>query len=57
VAEALGVEAKIVHILLMPLGAFDTSRARRELGYVPAVSLNDGLKRAAAWYRDEGLIG
>ncbi len=30
----------------------DTSRARDELGFEPAVSLKDGLKREIDWYRD-----
>jgi nucleoside-diphosphate-sugar epimerase len=28
-------------------------KARRELGYTPAVPLDDGLRRAAAWYRSQ----
>jgi nucleoside-diphosphate-sugar epimerase len=36
--------------------AFDTAKARRVLGFAPAVDLEDGLRRTAAWYRDEGLL-
>jgi nucleoside-diphosphate-sugar epimerase len=36
--------------------AFDTSRARVELGYRPAVDLREGLRRTAAWYRENQLI-
>jgi dihydroflavonol-4-reductase len=36
--------------------AFDTSRARQELGYAPAVDLADGIHRTAAWYREQGLL-
>jgi nucleoside-diphosphate-sugar epimerase len=31
---------------------FDLTAAKRELGYVPAVSTHEGLKRLAAWCRD-----
>lgn len=31
--------------------AFDITRARRELGYAPAVSLREGIERTLAWYR------
>ena len=31
--------------------SLDTSKARREIGYVPHVSLNDGLRRTIDWYR------
>lgn len=30
----------------------DTSRARAELGFAPAVSFDEGLRREIAWYRD-----
>jgi nucleoside-diphosphate-sugar epimerase len=33
--------------------AFDISRARTELGYAPAVSLRDGIRRTLAWYRQQ----
>ena len=36
--------------------AFDTTRARTELGYSPKVDLEDGIKRTADWYRSEGLL-
>jgi dihydroflavonol-4-reductase len=36
--------------------AFDTSRARTELGFVPCVDLEEGIRRTAAWYRQEGLL-
>jgi nucleoside-diphosphate-sugar epimerase len=28
-------------------------KARRELGYSPAVPMLEGIRRAAAWYRQE----
>lgn len=36
--------------------AFDTTRARTELGYSPAVDLEEGIHRTADWYRSEGLL-
>jgi len=36
--------------------AFDISKAKRVLGYQPAVSLDDGIRRTAAWYKSEGLL-
>jgi len=36
--------------------AFDISRARRELGYAPKVSLREGIERTLAWYRDKGWV-
>ena len=36
--------------------AFDTTRARRELGFAPAVDLVEGVRRTAAWYREQGWL-
>jgi len=36
--------------------AFDTTRARTELGFAPAIDLEEGIRRTAAWYRREGLL-
>jgi nucleoside-diphosphate-sugar epimerase len=36
--------------------AFDTARARAELGFAPKVDLEEGIHRTAAWYRAEGLL-
>ncbi len=36
--------------------AFDTTRARTELGYAPQVDLEDGIHRTADWYRAQGLL-
>ncbi|HUQ86362.1 MAG TPA: NAD-dependent epimerase/dehydratase family protein [Vicinamibacterales bacterium] len=36
--------------------AFDTTRARTELGYSPKIDLEEGIKRTAEWYRSEGLL-
>jgi nucleoside-diphosphate-sugar epimerase len=36
--------------------AFDITRARQELGYVPAVGLREGIRRTLDWYRRAGWI-
>jgi nucleoside-diphosphate-sugar epimerase len=36
--------------------AFDIGRARRELGYVPKVGLEEGLRRTGRWYREKGYL-
>jgi 2-alkyl-3-oxoalkanoate reductase len=36
--------------------AFDISKAKRELGYTPKIGLDEGLRRAYAWYRAEGML-
>ena len=36
--------------------AFDISKARRELGYAPATDLETGVRKTAAWYREQGWI-
>lgn len=36
--------------------AFSIDKARRLLGYTPGVSLEDGLRRTAEWYRAENLL-
>lgn len=36
--------------------AFDTTRARKELGFNPKVDLDEGIRRTARWYRSEGLL-
>jgi 2-alkyl-3-oxoalkanoate reductase len=36
--------------------AFKIDKARRELGYEPAVGLDEGLRRAYEWYRQEGMV-
>jgi nucleoside-diphosphate-sugar epimerase len=36
--------------------AFDISRARKELGYRPAIGLREGIHRTLAWYREQGWI-
>ena len=36
--------------------AFDTTRARTELGFAPKVDLEEGIHRTAQWYIQEGLL-
>ncbi len=36
--------------------AFDTTRARTEIGFAPKVDLEEGIARTAAWYRVENLL-
>lgn len=36
--------------------AFDIGRAKREIGYAPAVELDEGLRRTAEWYRRMGYL-
>lgn len=36
--------------------AFDISKAKDELGYVPKVGLEEGLTKTAEWYRSEGYL-
>jgi nucleoside-diphosphate-sugar epimerase len=36
--------------------AFDISRARREIGYAPAVGLREGIARTLEWYRSNRWI-
>lgn len=36
--------------------AFDTTRAREELGYNPAIGLEEGIHLTAEWYRAQGLL-
>jgi len=36
--------------------AFDISHARKELGFAPAVSLAEGIRRTLAWYREHRWI-
>lgn len=36
--------------------AFEISKAREELGFAPRVGTEEGVRRTAAWYRDQGLL-
>jgi len=36
--------------------AFDITRAKKELGYVPRIGLDEGLKRTGQWYKEKGYL-
>lgn len=36
--------------------AFSIDKAKRDLGYAPHISIDEGLGRTAAWYREEGYL-
>jgi nucleoside-diphosphate-sugar epimerase len=36
--------------------AFDITRARTEIGFSPAVTLEDGIRRTLTWYREHGWL-
>ena len=36
--------------------AFDSSRAKAEIGYAPRVGLRDGIAGTLAWYREAGWL-
>ena len=36
--------------------AFRIDRARRELGFAPAVGLDEGIRRTLAWYKERGWL-
>jgi dihydroflavonol-4-reductase len=36
--------------------AFDTTRARTQLGYAPQIDLDEGIRRTAQWYKDQKLL-
>ena len=38
----------------IPVRLMDDGRARRDLGFVPRVPLEEGLRRTLAWYRQNG---
>jgi nucleoside-diphosphate-sugar epimerase len=36
--------------------AFDITRAKKDLGYRPAIDLDEGLRRTGAWYKEKGYL-
>jgi nucleoside-diphosphate-sugar epimerase len=60
--EALPVPRRVLPLtrsrvrFMLQNRAYDGSRAREELGFVPSVDLADGLSRTVAWYRANGLL-
>ncbi|MEW5855163.1 MAG: SDR family NAD(P)-dependent oxidoreductase [Myxococcota bacterium] len=59
IARVVGVAPRIEHIEPRPGDVLrliaDTTQARGLLGFAPNVSLEDGLTRLHAWYRDAGV--
>ena len=46
---------KTLHFFTHPR-SFDISKARRVLGYRPLVTLEEGVRRTLAWYREKGYV-
>ena len=38
-------------------GSYSIEKARKALGYSPAVDLDEGMRRSEEWLRAEGLLG
>jgi len=36
--------------------AFDIRKAKREIGYLPRVGLDEGLRRTGDWYRSRNML-
>jgi nucleoside-diphosphate-sugar epimerase len=36
--------------------AFKIDKAKKELGYIPRIGIDEGLQRTGKWYRDEGYL-
>ena len=36
--------------------AFKIDKAKQELGYIPKIGIDEGLKRTAEWYKQEGYL-
>ncbi len=36
--------------------AFSIDKAKKDLGYIPKIGIDEGLKRTAVWYKKEGYI-
>ena len=55
--EVTGFEGRVVWDTSQPEGQqrrrFDISKARRDLGFEPRVSLREGLRRTVEWYRSQ----
>jgi len=61
VAKNLGKEAKIERLPLqpgdVPMTCADISRAQRELGYQPAVNIEEGVHRFVEWFKEAHRLG
>ena len=60
VCRPLGIDPPL-HVrrceFYMKARAFSNAKAKRVLGFQPKVTMADGVRRTAAWYAAEGLIG
>jgi nucleoside-diphosphate-sugar epimerase len=56
--SALGLRPPLFESVsfLMADRVLDITRAQRELGFNPRVSVSDGVRRTAEWYGREGLL-
>ncbi len=57
--KAVGREAPLTRAkvdFFLKHRAYDTAKARRLLGFVPRVPLDEGLPRTIAWYREHGWL-
>jgi nucleoside-diphosphate-sugar epimerase len=60
--EALPVARRVLPLtrsrvrFMLQNRAYDGSRAREELGFVPRVGLKEGLAKTVAWYQENGLL-
>jgi len=56
IAQSLGRYVQALHVLgeLKDTIACDISRARKELGYDPAVALYDGMRASVRWCLERG---
>jgi nucleoside-diphosphate-sugar epimerase len=56
IAQAVGRYVQVLHVLgeLKDTIACDISRARKELGYEPAVALYDGMRASVRWCLERG---
>ena len=54
----LGVEVPVLYryALFVTQKAYDISRAREELGFVPTASVREGVHAMLAWYREAGHL-
>jgi len=56
IGEAVGKQPQVTQLPFQPgdveITFADISRAKEELGYAPDVPIEEGIKKAVAWYRD-----
>jgi GDP-L-fucose synthase len=56
-SEVTGFKGRVVWDAGQPEGQqrrrFDVSKARRDLGFAPRVTLREGLRRTVQWYRSQ----